>query len=117
MLAEGVMQDPSVIAKMRKRQRLSGPQARERVLAVVDWLRTHTALETIEEANALLAAAGMSPLREDESMRRALQASRPAPSAPDRPSSVSAGLRTNLPAPLTSFVGRLPGNCRIRWRS
>ena len=65
-LAEGILQDPSVIAKMCKGQRLSGPQARERVLAITDWLRTQAAIETVAEANALLAAAGMAPLRADE---------------------------------------------------
>jgi hypothetical protein len=60
-LAEGILQNPSIIAKMCKGERLTGPQARERVLQIIDWLRQQDVLETVTEANHLLAAAGMSP--------------------------------------------------------
>jgi hypothetical protein len=65
-LAEGILQDRSIITKMCKGRRLTGVQARERVLAIAGWLRAETAIETVEEANALLVAAGMAPLRANE---------------------------------------------------
>ncbi len=46
-LAEGILQDPSIIGKMCKGERLNGPQARERVLAIIGWLRGREALETV----------------------------------------------------------------------
>ena len=65
-LADGIMQPPSVISEMCKGQRLTGPQARARVMAIIDWLHRQGALETLDDANALLDAAGMSPLNERE---------------------------------------------------
>ena len=38
-LAEGILQEPSVITEMCKGRRLTGPQARERVLAIIGWLQ------------------------------------------------------------------------------
>ncbi len=38
-LAAGILQDPAIIAKMCKGQRLTGLQARERVVAIAGWLR------------------------------------------------------------------------------
>ena len=40
MLAAGILQDPSIIGKMCKGERLTGPHARERVVAIIGWLRT-----------------------------------------------------------------------------
>ncbi|MEZ4679240.1 MAG: hypothetical protein R2932_33980 [Caldilineaceae bacterium] len=65
-LAAGILQDPSIIGKMCKGQRLTGPQARERVVAIMAWLQRQGALMTVAEANALLAAAGMAVLRASE---------------------------------------------------
>ncbi len=77
-LAEGILQDPSIIGRMCKGQRLSGPQTRERVVAIIGWLRAQAALGSVTEANVLLAAAGMSPLRESEpNERKLLQQLRP----------------------------------------
>ena len=105
-LAAGILQDPAIIAKMCKGQRLTGLQARERVVAIVDWLRAQGTLATLPEANALLAAAGMSPLRADEPAERALQEQlNPQPHL-GLPPAVAPVRKTNLPAPLTSFVGR-----------
>ena len=105
-LAVGIGQDPSIIGKMCKGERLAGTQARERVLAILGWLHGQAVLETTPEANALLAAAEMPPLHEDEPAERALLRElrvegdafvvRTAPPPP----------RTNLPAPATSFIGR-----------
>jgi len=55
-LAEGILQDPAVIGKMCKGDRLTGPQARERVCAIIAWLRQQAALTTVDEANGLLNA-------------------------------------------------------------
>src|SRR5690349_5784851 len=64
-LAAGVLQAPSIISEMCKGKRLSGPQARERVVAIIDWLHQQGALDTLDEANSMLNAAGMSSLNED----------------------------------------------------
>jgi len=108
-LAEGILKDPSVIGKMCKGQQLTGPRARERVLAVIGWLRAQAALETLAEANALLGAAGMAPLREGEVAEHALldRLRHQPPPAPVHAPSPAPARRTNLPAPLTSFVGRM----------
>ena len=82
-LAEAILQDPSVIGKMCKGHRLTGLQARKRVLAIADYLRTQRVLATVAEANALLAAAGMSPLSEDTAEERALHTSH-SPTSPRR---------------------------------
>lgn len=105
-LAEGILQDPSIIGKMCKGERLTGLQARARVLAIIGWLHGQAALTTLAEANALLTAAGMAPLRENEPANRPLmsQLRRPAPSSPLAP--ITIARKTNLPAPLTTFVGR-----------
>jgi non-specific serine/threonine protein kinase len=109
-LAEGILQDPSIITKMCKGQRLTGSGARTRVLAIVDWLRAQAAIETTAEANALLAAAGMAPLRADapgeHALLQHLQPQRPPTHSPASPSSSVTVPRTNVPAALTSFIGR-----------
>ena len=72
-LAAGILQDPAIIAKMCKGQRLTGAQARERVIAIINWLHQHDVLNTLGEANALLDAADMADLRERESAEAALR--------------------------------------------
>jgi predicted ATPase len=104
-LAEGILQDPSIIGKMCKGERLTGSHARERVVAIIGWLHTQGVLKSLTEANALLAAAGMSNLRQDEPGERALvQQLHPQP-LPGHPPAMAPARKTNLPAPLTSFVG------------
>lgn len=111
-LAEGILQDPAVIGKMCKGQRLHGPQARERVCAIIDWLRQQAVLTTVDEANGLLMAAGMATLgTADPSEAQLLhQLLIPAPSpvllTPPR-IPVTTKPRTNLPISLTSFIGRI----------
>jgi len=63
-LAAGILQTPSIISDMSQGKRLSGPQARERVTAIIDWLQQQGAVATLDEANTLLNAAGMAPLQE-----------------------------------------------------
>lgn len=105
-LAAGLLQDPAVIAKMCHGQRLSGPHARGRVLAIIDWLRAQGVLETVVEANALLEAAGMAGLQEHELGEPTLTGQPCAPASPNTAEGPSQALQTNLPASLTSFVGR-----------
>jgi len=62
-LAAGILQEPAIITKMCKGERLNGPQARERVLAIIDWLHEMDVLRNAQEADALLVAAAMAPLR------------------------------------------------------
>jgi predicted ATPase len=106
-LAAGILQQPSVITGMCQGRRLRGPAARERVIAIIGWLREQGALDTVEEANRLLAAAGMAPLSEPELAAAKLSpiavvmmAGRsPPPQSPQPP-------KTNLPSQLTPFIGR-----------
>ncbi|MFN8490756.1 MAG: AAA family ATPase [Caldilineaceae bacterium] len=114
-LAEGILQDPSLIGRMCKGERLNGPKARQRVTAIIRWLQQQGALTTLDEANALLNAAGMSPLSAqmaDEAlpMRSGLaQAPQPRPSLAARasPPRIASSLpRHNLPTQLTPFIGR-----------
>ena len=62
-LARGIDQDPAVISAMCNGRRLSGRQARERVLAIIAWFAERGVLERRAEADALLEAAGMARLR------------------------------------------------------
>ena len=71
-LAAGILQDPAVIGKMCKGQRLNGPRARQRVVATIGWLREHEALDTAAEADRLLVAAGMAPLNDAVPAEQAL---------------------------------------------
>jgi len=126
-LAEGILQDPSLIGKMCKGERLHGVQARERVCAIIAWLCQQAVLTTVAEANGLLTAAGMAALRMTEpreaQLLQQLHGRSPAPTLPMLPHvPVTTRPRTNLPVSLTSFVGRveaitevaqLVANCRL----
>lgn len=115
-LAAGILQAPSIISEMCQGKRLHGPQARARVTAIIAWLQQQGALTSLDEANALLSAAGMAALQEQDAaeamlIRRlsaqALSQPRPAVEAQpalQRPSVTP--LRHNLPTALTAFVGR-----------
>jgi predicted ATPase/Tfp pilus assembly protein PilF len=112
-LAAGIFQAPAIVTDMCKGRRLTGPQVRERVIAIIRWLHQQGVLATREEANALLAAAGLSPLyagsAEEVSLLQRLPA-RPdeplAKSPPLTPAAERAGPRHNLPQQSTTFVGR-----------
>ncbi len=43
-LAEGILQDPAVISNMCRGRRLTGKQARERVVAIIGWLHAQEVL-------------------------------------------------------------------------
>ena len=64
-LAEGVLQDPAVISNMCHGRRRVGQQARERIVAIIGWLRQQDVLTTQEEADALLRAGGLIGLQSD----------------------------------------------------
>jgi predicted ATPase len=100
---------PSVIARMCVGAKdLTGPSGRDRVLRLIDTLAEQGALATIGEADSLLAAASMPPLFAGQraeaqtilrlSGRRASHKVR----------------RTNLPAQVSSFVGRAAEVAEIR---
>jgi predicted ATPase len=105
-LAEGILQDPSIIGKMCKGQRLTGSQARDRVLAIIHWLCQQGALKTVGEANQLLAAAGMANLNEQTSGEQMLLQQLAVQLIPAPVAKTATQRRTNLPASLTNFVGR-----------
>ncbi|NJM42040.1 MAG: hypothetical protein HC853_15465 [Anaerolineae bacterium] len=100
-LAVGILQMPTVVSDMCKGRRLTGPQARERVTAMIGWLHQQGALDNVEEANALLDAAGLSPLNERLVTEATLTRSLPAPAALQP----SVGTR-RLPVPPTPLIGR-----------
>lgn len=119
-LAAAILQAPSVITDMCQGKRLQGRQARERVIAIIDWLQQQGVLATQNEANALLTAAGMAALYEDNGDEAQLMAQldhtasqRLHPtisSAPTHVRPLHSDARTsalhNLPIPLTAFIGR-----------
>ena len=115
-LAAGILQSPSIITDMSQGKRLNGPQARERVTAIINWLQQQRALEILDEANALLNAAGMSPLQERDTAEAILiqklsaQASANQRPLADAPSTLARSSYTpprhNLPPQLTPFIGR-----------
>ncbi len=115
-LAAGILQSPSIITDMSQGKRLNGPQARERVTAIINWLQQQGALEILDEANALLNAASMAPLQEraanEASLIRKLSAPAHQPhrqsldAPPAVPRASGTPPRHNLPLQLTPFVGR-----------
>jgi predicted ATPase/DNA-binding NarL/FixJ family response regulator len=122
-LADGIMQSPSVISEMCKGKRLTGPQARQRVVAILSWLHRQEALKTLEDANSLLEAAGMSPLREGEPTEAELlhklkvsSVQNPQPSKENAMAELptiqfngkppAGALPHNLPSQLTPLIGR-----------
>lgn len=104
-LAAGILQSPAIITAMCQGRRLTGPQARERVLAVIAWLHSQHVLNTHEEANALLHAAGMAALDANRPEEAKLAKSLGyIPAVTPRTSARPA--KHNLPAPATPLIGR-----------
>jgi predicted ATPase len=100
-LAELAGYDQSVLVRMAQGKKdLTGPSGRERVVRLIETLADQSALTTLDEANGLLLAADMPPLFERQPIEARLieRLTRLQPGHRMR--------RTNLPAPLTSFVGR-----------
>ncbi len=114
LMAAGIVQEPAVISKMCKGQRLNGPQARARVVAIIGWLRQHGVLETTSEANALLDAAGMSSLSQVAPAEAALLRQLVAPHA-NRASAATPLQSARSSLPTTSeypLIGR-----QVEWRT
>jgi predicted ATPase/transcriptional regulator with XRE-family HTH domain len=108
-LADLTGYDPAVIARMAQGQKdLTGTQARERVLRIIRALDEADVLHGPDEANALLEAAGLPPLfagdKAEAALLQRLELHRRA-NAPDT-LNAPALPRHNLPAHLTSFIGR-----------
>jgi non-specific serine/threonine protein kinase len=112
-LAEAIGYDPSLVGKMCKGgKELTGPSGRDRVVLIVEALRKAGVLVSLAEANALLTAADMPPLYDglpvEAALIEALQpvvGHQPTFQAQALTHAVTAR-RTNLPARLTSFIGR-----------
>jgi len=100
-LAELAGYDQAILVRMGKGKKdLTGPSGRERVVRLIGTLADQSVLTTVDEANALLLAANMSPLFERQ-VEESLLITRLARSQPRQ-----RVRRTNLPAPLTSLIGR-----------
>jgi len=108
-LAELAGYNQAILVRMcQGKKDLTGPSGRERVVRLVETLADQGALTTLDEANALLLSADMPPLFERQPNEARLIT---------RLSRVPAGQRTrrtNLPAPLTSFVGRANELAEVR---
>lgn len=109
-LAAGIDQSASIIALMCRGQRLTGGQARERVLAIIRWMQQEGILLSVAEANMLLNAAGMAGLDEQKAaeaiLMRALTPAQPASSVTGREEPLRRSA-VNLVLPATSFIGRM----------
>ena len=81
------------------------------MVAILGWLRAQAALETVTEANALVAAAGMSALREGEPLEAALLQQLDAQSAVHH-RSLPITSPTNLPTPPPFFSGHSAGTAK-----
>jgi hypothetical protein len=109
-LAQLAGYDQAILVRMSQGKKdLTGPSGRDRVVRVIEVLREEGALSTLDEANALLAAADMPPLYDGLPVEAALiqllsQSAAGQATSALRPTKSST--RHNLPAQLTSFVGR-----------
>lgn len=100
-LAELAGYNQAIVVRMcQGKKDLTGPSGRERVVRLIETLADQDALTLLDEANALLLTADMPPLFERQPNEARLIT---------RLSRLPLGQRvrrTNLPAPLTSFIGR-----------
>lgn len=110
-LAAGILQPPSIISEMCQGKRLQGRQARERVVAMIEWLQQQGAVTTLDEANALLNAAGMAPLQQTDATKAILiRPLMPSPGQQEKPpKSASANAQfTMLLSPTTTCLPNSP---------
>lgn len=87
-LADGIDQDPAIITAMCQGRRLTGPQARERVVKIIEWFYLQGVLTTVIEANLLLEMAGMAALNinhpgEAELLKKLTLLPKPIPPSPN----------------------------------
>lgn len=108
-LAELAGYDQAILVRMAQGKKdLTGPSGRERVVRVIETLANQGALTTIDEANALLLSANLPPLfeRQPEESRLLTRLTQTTTGHRVR--------RTNLPAPVTGFIGRVQELADIR---
>jgi predicted ATPase len=104
-LAHMIGYDEAVLVRMSQGKKdLTGPSGRDRVLRLIETLKDEGALHTLDEANALLAAAQMPPLYTGIPVERVLMQTLK-PAAVLALPAIASPLFT-LPAPVSSFVGR-----------
>jgi hypothetical protein len=87
---------------------LTGPSGRERVVRLIETLADQGVLNTLDEANGLLMAAAMTPLFDKQPTEAKLIARLTRPAASHRVR------RTNLPVPLSNFIGRAQEVAEVR---
>jgi predicted ATPase len=104
-LAHMIGYDEAVLVRMSQGKKdLTGPSGRDRVLRLIETLKDEGVLHTLDEANALLAAAQMPPLYNGIPVERVLiNALKPVATA--MPES-SAPAHFTPPSPASSLVGR-----------
>lgn len=108
-LAELAGYDQAILVRMcRGKKDLTGPSGRERVVRLIETLAEQGALTLLEEANALLLAADMPPLFERQASELKLMTRLTKSPLGHRTR------RTNLPAALTSFIGRAQEVAEVR---
>lgn len=107
-LAHMIGYDQAVLARMAQGKKdLTGPSGRNRVVRLIEMLRSENAIHAIDEANALLAAAGLPPLYDGNPVELALlRTFRTTNTTALVLSNPTPGLHYTLPAPVSSFVGR-----------
>ena len=124
-LAAGILQAPAIITDMCKGKRLTGRQARERVLVIVEWLWQQGVLDQVAEVNALLTAAGMATLQANVDIEQTLMAKLSPTPESVHPRSAARLRRTppgprtqphHLPAQLTTLIGRVQDLALIQKR-
>jgi predicted ATPase len=100
-LSELTGYDQAILVRMAQGKKdLIGPSGRERIIRIIETLADQNAIATLDEANALLLTADLPPLFERQPAEAKLIA---------RFGMSPAGLRTrrtNLPALISSFIGR-----------
>jgi predicted ATPase len=102
-LAHAMGYDEAVVIRMAGGKKdLTGPSGRDRVLSIIAILHEEGVLSSLDEANALLAAAGQPPLYAGLPQEAALLHTLvPATASPS-----SSVLRYSPPASLTALIGR-----------
>ena len=107
-LAHRIGYDEAVLVRMSQGKKdLTGPSGRDRVVRLIEILHDEGTLHTLDEANALLAAAQLPPLFGGISVERVLiQILRPAAMSTSTAASQSPIIHYMLPAPVSSFIGR-----------
>ena len=107
-LAHHIGYDEAVLVRMSQGKKdLTGPSGRDRVVSLIEILRIEGVLSTLDEANALLATAGLPPLYAGISVERKLiQALRSTTIRGHTSVSQAPTPHYTLPAPVSSFIGR-----------